>query len=614
MLQSEDVLKRGVLTGVCQQIETAPGRLAIVSDDLTLTYGELGSLTDRLATLIREKLGKAAHLSPRPVALLLSNAELAIGMLSVLKAGAFFVPLDPCDDVARLCAALKHSKAELLVVAKLSLLKDEKIRRDLPALQRLSIRKDNASEIPIDEVTTAHAQESLAEEFAAADSWACLLFTSGTTSQPKGVVFDHRALAHMIRDNCNSLDIRHTDHIACLSPSGFIGTTASVLRALVNGATLYPLNLTIKPVAGLAAWLQYCQIDLVQMVPTLFRQMLQSLQPGQTIGGVRLVLLAGEPASRHDLISFQQHFDAGTQLMNELGATETAAIARYYADHTSVCDTTRLPVGRAASDKHFWLRAVSGAAAAPDQVGEIIVTSDYLPLSYTTDIADQRSTLRQSYATGDLGLIDHNGNLIHLGRADSRFKLHGRNIDPVEIEAAILDTGLCRDVTVGLQDLEAAGSQLVAHVPAQSVAHVVPIDAAVTVDRIRDALKSLPQYAIPTRFVFMDRLPIAASGKLLRHALPAPATQRPPLSTEFSPPTSELERQLVQLWAELLSIDTLGINDDFLNLGGDSLLAFQVLDRIAKRYDIELTIAQLLDVGTVAKLAALVQKTSDHYS
>jgi acyl carrier protein len=250
----------------------------------------------------------------------------------------------------------------------------------------------------------------------------------------------------------------------------------------------------------------------------------------------------------------------------------------------------------------------TGREVGADQIGEIAVRSKYLALGYwrrpdltqAAFIPDPRGGDERLYLMGDLGVMRPDGCLIHMGRKDFQVKIRGYRVEVAEIEEALLAIDSIKAAVVHARADDAGEQRLVAYVvPAGS--------AAPTVSQLRRALtQTLPDYMMPSAFVFLETLPLSPTGKIDRRALPAPNHARPALKAPYVTPRTPTESDLARIWAEVLELEQVGVHDDFLDLGGDSLLATRILSRVIQTFRVELSIQALLAAPTVAQMAELI--------
>lgn len=284
-----------------------------------------------------------------------------------------------------------------------------------------------------------------------------------------------------------------------------------------------------------------------------------------------------------------------------------ASVAFFISQEWRSSDS-KVPLGYAVPDKEVLLLNEAGREVGTDQMGEIAVRSKYLALGYwrrpdltaVAFIPDHHGRNQRLYLTGDLGMMRPDGCLIHMGRKDFQVKIRGYRIEVAEIEAALVRLDSVKSAVVHAQADNAGGQHL--------VAYIVPGASGIpTVSELRGALiQTLPDYMLPSAFVFLDALPLLPSGKVDRRALPASNHARPALNTSYVAPRTPIESELARIWAGMLNLQDVGIHDPFLDLGGDSLLATRILTRVVETFRVELSIQSLLEAPTVAEMAKLI--------
>jgi len=290
-----------------------------------------------------------------------------------------------------------------------------------------------------------------------------------------------------------------------------------------------------------------------------------------------------------------------------LGPTESLLACCALIPHGTQITGSKLPIGYPLKDKDVLVLDEAGGELGEGEVGEIAVKSRYLSPGYWRDfnrtkavfLPDPMGSDARIYSTGDLG-VRVNGCLSHVGRKDFQVKVRGFRIDVSEIEIALRAIDGVEDaVVVGRQ--EDRGEQ-------RLVAYFVPAPRPpITVTKIRQGLaRVLPDYMMPSTFVSIDAMPQTPNGKTDRLRLPMPTRDRPNLENPFVPPGTVIEAELAAIWAEVLSLDQVGINDHFFELGGDSLLATRIIARITKRFKVDIPIKTLFESPTVAQIAEIL--------
>lgn len=575
-----------------QQVARYPQRLAVVAGESQLTYTALNRLANRIARAILAHLGEGEM----PVALLFEQGAFIIAaILGVLKAGKIYVPLDPTDPYTRMESMLEDSQAKLLLTN----------TKHLPQAYRLA--QGERQVLNCDDVDSNIGDGNL-DRLLSAETRAFILYTSGSAGRPKGVIHNHRNILVDARNYTNYARLCPEDRLTLWHACSYANSVRNMYGALLNGATLFPYDVATEGFAPLAGWIGAHGITVINTLPTTFRSFCQTLAPDAAFPTVRILRLGGEAINSDDVKRFQRHFSPHCVLLHAMGSTETLDIGYYFVTHDWHSSGTKIPGGHALPDKEVLLLDETGREVGADQVGEIAVRSRYLALGYwrrpdlteAAFIPDPRDGDQRLYLSGDLGMMRPDGCLVHMGRKDLQVKIRGYRVEVAEIEAALLGLDSIRAAVVVAQAGEAGEQRLVAY--AVPVAGVAP-----TVSELRRALsQTLPDYMMPSAFVFLEALRLLPNGKIDRRTLPTPNRTRPALDVSYVAPRTPIESDLARIWAEVLDLEQVGIHDNFLELGGDSLLATRTLSRVTKTFRVEFSILALFENPTVAEMAEFI--------
>ena len=365
-----------------------------------------------------------------------------------------------------------------------------------------------------------------------------------------------------------------------------------------------------EAVLGLAEWLIQEEITIYRSAVSAFRSFAGTLATGENFPYLRLTLLFGEQMYHADAELYRRHFAKMSILASSLGCLEFDDYAYYFVDRNVPRKGDVVPGGYPVADVEILLLDDGGRSVGPDQIGEIAISSRYNPVGYWQKPNPTAAPLlragredHSTYLTGDLGRRSSDGCLFHQGRKDFQVKIRGHRVELTEIEAVLLEIdGIKAAVAAGWED--APGNRRV-------VAYIVPTGAHLpAVTELRRVLgDKLPDYMLPSAFIKLDSLPFTPTGKVDRRALPPPGRARPALKSAFVAPRTPLEEKLAQLWAQMLGLDEVGVHDGFLDLGGDSLLATQVVSRVLAQFHVRVSLRALFDAPTVAEMAALLAES-----
>ncbi|HLF04848.1 MAG TPA: non-ribosomal peptide synthetase [Dehalococcoidia bacterium] len=574
-----------------QQARRHPHRLAFKSRSRELTYDQLNQAANRLAWANLERQGPGQQ----PVALLVEqDAAMVVGILGIWKAGKVYVALDPAFPQSRNSYILEDSQARLVVTN----------RRNLGLAKELA--QGGCTVLDCDELASSLSTQNPSLPLAA-DRFSYVLYTSGSTGQPKGVIQSHGSLLWDVMQRTNSLHLCPEDRLTLLR-AGTGAAVKGMLQGLLNGASLHSLNLKEEGAAHLFQWLKQEGITFAMLGAPLFRNLADTLTGGEEFPDLRLVQLGSDAASRRDVERFQQCFPTGCVFINTLSSTESGCMTQYYIDHQTELSGSHVPVGYPLGDTEVLLLDEDGQEVGFDQTGEIVVRSRAIGVGYwrRPDLTqdkfrpDPQRGDRRLFFTGDLGLRLPDGCLVHRGRKDFQVRIRGNRVETSEIELALRSLDNVKDAAViGREDQP--GRKTLA-------AYLVPATKpGPSVSALRRALaQKLPSYMVPAAFVTLEALPLLPNGKINRLALPAPDRTRPELAAPFIAPRTPEEEQLAKIWAQVLGLEQVGVDDDFLELGGDSLLATQVISRVIKAFNVDLPLRTLFSVPTVAQMTVVV--------
>ena len=567
-------------------VQRFPNKLAVRTKKHSWSYAELNARAETLA----EAINRDGTSRPAPILLLFDHDAPAIAaVLGVLKAGHFYCALDPAAPLAQSKTILQSLTPSALVCDYANFDASEKLANGtIPILTT-----DDAP------AKSDHAVSSIQ---VSPTALAYVFFTSGTTGKPKGVMDSHRNVLHNILRYTNNLRITSDDRLTLLQTLNFSGSVSSLFCALLNGATIYPFDLRREGPAALADWIAEQAITMYHSVPSIFRLIAAE---GHRFPKLRIVRLEGDQASPTDAVLFQRNFHPSSLLVNGLGATECGIVRQFFLT-TDLPPTRSLPIGYPVEDMEVFLLDDDGRITPPGEIGEITVKSRYLAVGYWQQPDLTSETFRSSlddpsariYRTGDLGRLDETACLDYLGRKDFQDKVRGRRVNLADIEAEFsrLD-GIREAVAVTRPDRD--GENQIA------IFYTALDNEPVNLDEARSHLRSrLDNYSMPSALVKLDRLPLNANGKVDRRALPRPDKMRPlPAAV---PPSNDTELSLVTIWKDVLGVDQIGVDDSFLELGGDSLHIMRMLNSVRQIFEQDVSISEFFVSPTISALARIL--------
>lgn len=564
-----------------------PEAVALISDARTQTYRELNNDANHIASeLLRlgvapdARIGICADRSPEVIA----------GVLGILKAGGAYVPLDPAYPRERLDFMVHDAALPVIVTPK----------KYLKQMQELGPRvlclEDFSAQEPIANVR-GHATP---------DSLAYVLYTSGSTGTPKGVEVPHRAIVRLLfGKQFVSMDESRT--FLHLAPLSFDASTFEIWGALLHGArcVLYPAS--IPTVSGIENELRKHQVTTLWLTSSLFNCVID--ENPQALSSIQQLLVGGEALSVSHIRRALESLP-NTQLFNGYGPTESTTFTCTYPIPKDFSpNAPSIPIGKPISNTQVFVLDRYKNPVPLGVPGELHIAGDGLAHGYLnrpeltseTFVAHPFTHASRAYRTGDLVRYRRDGNLEFLGRLDSQVKVNGFRIELGEIETALLSCPLVKAAAVVLHDQPPLGKRIIAYVAGSD-------DGPQVAGEIRAFLaRKLPAFSLPAQIVFLEALPATASGKLDRQRLSRPGASLH--ASPFTPPSTAKEAKLLEIWQELLGTTEIGIDQDFFDLGGNSILVARLLVRIEKFFGRKLDVATIFEAPTIRAQAAMVRPT-----
>ncbi|GAB1511654.1 amino acid adenylation domain-containing protein [Actinophytocola sp. KF-1] len=574
------------------QVIATPDRTALVADGGTFAFAELNRRANRLARLLVEE-GAAPECH---VALLLPRTyEAIVALFAVLKAGAAYVPIDP-DHPARRIALTIADSAPVVVVTTQAL-------RAAAGTAPVVVLDDPATARRLGELSDRDLTDGERHAPLIPANPACLIHTSGSTGRPKGVVIEHSGLVNLFHHHRDTLirpESKGTVRRAALSASLSFDTSWEGLLWLLDGHELHFVGEDVRrEPAAMLDYVDEQRIDFLDITPTYAEELVATglLADGRHRPAV--IALGGEATGPGLWTALRAVPDIAT--WNLYGPTECTVDTL----HCRLADSEDPIVGRPIANTRAYVLDAARGLVPPGVVGELYFAGAPVARGYheRPDLTADRfvddpfgAPGERMYRTGDLARWRPDGTLEFLGRADDQVKVRGFRIEPGEIESVLSGHEAVAQCAVVVRD-------------GRLVAYVVPGAATPEPAGLRQyAAARLPDYMVPPAYVVVDRLPRNTNGKLDRAALPAPD---PAALVTGRPPRDRREAVLCGMFAELLGVDGIGIDDDFFSLGGHSLLVGRLIGRIRDHFGVRLGIRTVFEAPTVAKLAPKLATHAD---
>lgn len=560
--------------------QETPTKTAVAASDGSLTYAELDRLSNQLA---HHLIGRGVQ-PGTPVGIHVDRSTtMIVGILGILKAGCAYVPLDPAYPAQRIEFILNDTQAPLIVTQSHLL-----TQLDLPghpcivldnAWSQISGEPQDAPNIVIDSSNLAY-----------------LIYTSGSTGTPKGVMVTHGNLFHSTAARRQYYK-EYVGSFLLLSSFSFDSSVAGIFWTLIDGGTL------VLPAAGderdidqLAELIARHQVTHTLALPSLYRLLLD-YAPAGSLDTLRTVIVAGEicppelSAHHHALLPL-------AALYNEYGPTEATVWCTAY--RMSRDDGQKaVPIGRAIPNSRLYVVDHRGRPVPVGVPGELVIGGPGIVPGYwqRPELSKQRFLPNpfgegRVYHTGDRVRWLPDGNLEFLGRADNQIKIRGYRIELGEIEDALRQNSVVSDALVTFKN-----GRLLAYL----IAHANGSTTQQHTEAVRgDLAQRLPEYMLPSAWLWLDEFPRTPNGKIDRKSLPEPEAVEGDQADHYIAPETETEKKIQSIWVELLGVTKISVRDDFFALGGHSLLMIQLISRLRQAFHLSIPLSAVVDVRTIA--------------
>ncbi|MES2295468.1 MAG: amino acid adenylation domain-containing protein [Pseudomonadota bacterium] len=570
-----------------EQVGRTPQAPAVRFGQEVISYAALNARANRLARCLRARaigpdtlVGLCAERSP----------QMIVGLLAILKAGGAYMPLDPAYPAGRLATMLDDAKPTLV-------LSQEGVRERLPA---------GTAILDLDEAWPGASEEADAnlESLNLPGNLAYLIFTSGSSGRPKGVLLEHAGLCNLVRAQIAAFNVRAGQNVLQFASLNFDASVSEIFMALASGATLCLASREDLMPGALEHTLGAMEINVATLPPVV----LGAMAP-QAFSQLATLAVAGEacPAAVVD------QWAGGRRLLNAYGPTEATVCATI-----AYCDAQQSgapPIGRPIDNVECYILNgalapvpvgvagqlyIGGAGLARGYLGQPAATAEkFIPNPFGVDGS-------RLYCSGDLARYRADGSIEYLGRIDNQVKIRGFRIEPGDIEAALHQLAQVREAVVVAREDRPGERRLVAYVVAHGAGAIEP-------SQMRAALlESLPDYMVPAHFVVLERLPTTPNGKIDHQALPAPDGAG--AQHDYVAPATPVEEIVATIFADVLKLEPVGTADNFFELGGHSLLLTQVLSQVRVAFKLDLPLRALFEnasVGALARAIVLAQRSGE---
>lgn len=579
------------------RVARSPEAIAVEFQGERMTYRELNSRANQLANYLRQ-----SGVGPEMLVGVCfeRSVEMLVAIIGVLKAGGGYLPLDPKYPRERIAFMIEDAAVSVVLT-------QQQLIAQLP--------DDRALLVPIDakweEIATENAENLNVP--VQAGNLALLLYTSGSTGNPKGVMIEHRSLAHYTSVAVAEYEMTAGDRVLQFASLSFDMSAEEIHTSLTSGATL--VLRTEDMISTVGDFFRCCEewkISVLDLPTAYWHELTDALSTEklQAPAGLRLLIVGGEKALPQRVAAWQKLVGERVRLINTYGPTETTIVATMFDLGTPDEPKFRhnVPIGRPIPNTTVYildefLQPVPAGVAGELHLGGAgivrgyvnrpdLTTSRFIPDTFGSEPG------ARLYKTGDMARYRVDGQIEFLGRVDNQIKIRGFRVELDEVEAVLRRHDSVQDCVVILRE---------DHGDKRLVAYVVPDDEAQpVVSELRNSLKAkLPSYMVPAAFEMIDALPKMPSGKINRRALPEPQYVPQP-DENFVAPRTPIEEMLATAWREVLKLEQIGVHDNFFDLGGHSLLAARVVSNVRSLIEVEFGMVDVFQAPTIATLAELL--------
>lgn len=582
-----------------RQARETPERIAVSFADQTITYSQLEERANQLAHYL-------ISCGVRPdtfVGICIERSiNMIIGILGILKAGGAYIPLDPEYPPQRLAYMVEDSGALVLLTTK-------KMISRLPETDKKTICIDDQ----YDEIRRQPSQPP--HSGVLPDNLIYVIYTSGSTGKPKGTLIFHRGFVNLIHWYTTEFDFGMDSRVLLMTSTSFDLTQKNIFAPLVNGGRLVVLEsdffdpLIIRTTIGREG------VTSINCTPSAFHGLLQDADDEcfEKLATLKQVFLGGEPIVPSKLKAWRSNPHYSAQVINSYGPTECTDVCAFYrlVDYDRY-EKSSVPIGRPICNTRLYIVDEELRMLAIGEEGELCIGGAGVGAGYLNrdDLTRERfvhaafnsEESGRIYRTGDLVRYLGDGNIEYIGRIDQQVKIRGFRIELGEIEAQLETHEAIREVVVHAHESAAGDKRLAAYIvrePGQEA----------SINDLRAYLQNtLPDYMLPTAWVFIDAIPLTPNGKIDRNALPAPTMTRPEITQQYVAPKDGIESAFAQIWQELLGFDKIGVNDPFFEMGGTSIQAIQFISRAGFILKTAIPIVHFFDSPTISKFVDYLKR------
>jgi amino acid adenylation domain-containing protein len=573
-----------------EQAYKNPYAIAIYDHGRTLTYQILNEKSNRLAYLLQNSYGVCPG---KRAGLVLDRSEMMIVIiLAILKSGGTYIPIDPEYPQERIGSILADCSPEVLLFDSIY---TSRLPQNIPCkLFALDIQFQEFEKTSTDNPTDKTSPHDLAY----------IMYTSGSTGNPKGVTIEHRSIIRLVTET-NYAVIKSSDHILQLSNYAFDGSVFDIFGSLLNGATLFIIHKNeILSQESFSHFVREHQINVMFITTALFNNLLDN--DPSCISGFDKIYFGGEKASPSHIRKAIDHRKTDQSIVNVYGPTEGTTFSTYFIVTGVDNKKLSIPIGTPISNSQVYVLDPYFNPVPAGVEGELYIGGDGLSRGYWNNEALNAEKFvfvviegasHRLYSTGDIVKWTKEGSIDFVGRRDNQVKIRGKRIELDEIKNCLYQHQSVKQIFLLVKENDLSEKSIVAYIVA---------DTSSGHPDLRTYLNQrLPAFAIPSSFIFMESLPLNRNGKVDVHALPDSAVNFD--QENYKAPANALEELLVEILQNHLGHSKIGVHDNFFSLGGDSIKAIRIISKISQQLDKPIEVSDIFNFPTVATLAAHIE-------
>jgi len=576
-----------------EQVAANPQAIAVVFGEEQYTYWQLNERANQLGHYLQQKGVSAETL----VAISIERSiNMIVGILGILKAGAAYVPIDATYPADRIRFMLEDTAVPIVITSN-QVVNSLPVRDGMEVVNLDQDWQTIATHLPTDTIVTA-THESLSY----------IIYTSGSTGKPKGVMVTQQNVVSLVK-GIDYVSLTNKDVLLSTGSSSFDATTIEYWGMLLNGGKLVLCDeSTLADSRLLKIVINTNQVNKMWFTSSWFNQLVET--DIAIFEKLQTILVGGEKLSEQHIQQFRQTYP-DIEIINGYGPTENTTFSLTYAIKESKIKSN-IPIGRPLNNRQAYVLdeilqpvpvgvpgeiCLGGAGLSRGYFNRPELTAEkFVPNPFSKNNSDR------IYKTGDIGRWLPGGNIEYLGRVDEQVKIRGYRIELGEIETVLQDTGLVKQAVVMAHQQVDGNKSL--------VAYIVPSDLYNKNNLIANLQNRLPEYMIPASWIELERLPLTSNGKVDKRALSDPGEVHQH-AEQYAAPVSHLQKQLVIIWQDILKKDRVGINDNFFEMGGHSLLAMRLISAVHKELKAVLAIKDLFANPSIFALANHLQQQDE---